>query len=221
MSFFNLKKGQLKKLMNVTQLFAVPLYKYMEMSSSPNATTAPEAAKSNRFTTGQISIFFIIALLIIAGVISIIYCFYFQKKNAKKLSIDIHDPFRTKKIVDSHRYNINSYDQEDDNSLTSLQEISDIEDKDEIKEQDNDNQHDENATSNANNDCINTNNNFNSNKNLKEEIIIRHPIQRAISLPTSSRKETLTQKSNINAVDDSYYSINSKSKENLMKSDEV
>lgn len=184
----------------------------MEMSSLLNATAAPEASKSHRFTTGQISIFFIIALLIIAGVISIIYCFYFQKKNAKKLSVDIHDPFRTKKIVDSHRYNINSYDQDDDNSLASLREISDIEDKDEIKEQDNDNQHDENSSDNANN-------NLNSNENLKEEIIIGHPIQRAISLPMSSKKETSTQKSNINADDDSLYSINSKSKENLTKSD--
>ena len=94
-----------------------------------------------------------------------------------------------------------------------------IEDKDEIKEQDNDNQHDENSSDNANNDYTNANNNLNSNENLKEEIIIGHPIQRAISLPMSSKKETSTQKSNINAADDSLYSINSKSKENLTKSD--
>lgn len=198
--------------MDGANLFTASLYKYMEMSSSPNATSVPGATKSHHFTNGQISIFFIIAILIIAGIISIIYCFYLRKKNIRRLNADIHDPFRTKKIVNPHRNDINTIDQDDDNSITSLREISDIEDKNENIEQDN-----ENITNNnsGNNDDLNTD------KNPKEDDTEHSRIQRTASHPIKSKHEPLEQKKKINTDDDFNFNRESKTNENLIKFNEI
>lgn len=163
---------------------AASFYKHIETTSFPNATSIPEATKRHHFTIGQISIFFLIAILIIAGIIALFYCFYLQKKNRSKFNVDIHDPFQTRKITNLPRYN-------DTNNIDSLNEIDDAEDTNDLKVK--------NVSNGINDSALEINNDT---QNSNEVTIKRLQAKTAISLPVRTKFAPLSQSQKVNAADD-------------------
>lgn len=189
-----------------------PIFNYLEMSLSPSPTAIPEATKYHHFTPAQVSIFIIIALLIIAGIISLIFCFRFQKKNARRLQINMPDPYRTNKITNLQRYSTNQHNQ-DEYNLDNIDNLGDIDNEDENNDQNIKNESNDSISSSnsLDNGTIKKSNNSLDdayNPILKNVEIERPRLKGSVSLPIRALSQPIPHKPKADAANDSNYSLN-------------